>query len=102
MKTLTALIAGSLLVGGIAFANGKGSPPGGMMGGGMMGGNMGGMMNMMGHMKTMDANGDGMLSKEEFVKTHEAMYDSMPKNKDGLVDMKTMSMCPMMAGQKSR
>lgn len=97
MKTLTALIAGSLLAGGIAFANEKGSAPGGMMGGDMKG-----MMNMMSHMKTIDANGDGMLSKEEFVKTHEAMFDSMPKNKDGLVVMKDMSMCPMMAGQKGR
>lgn len=106
MKTLTALIAGSLLAGGIAFANEKGSTSDGMMGGGMMGGDMKGMMNMMNmmnmmsHMKTMDANGDGMLSKEEFVKTHEAMFDSMPTNKDGLVVMKDMSMCPMMAGQK--
>lgn len=102
MKTLTALIAGSLLAGGIAFANEKGSAPGGMMGGGMMGGDMKGMMNMMRHMQTMDANGDGMLSKEEFVKSHEAMFDSMPKNKDGLVSMKDMSMCPMMAGQQGR
>ena len=29
-----------------------------------MGGDMKGMMNMMSHMKTMDANGDGLLSKE--------------------------------------
>lgn len=103
MKTLTALIAGCLLAGGIAFAHEKGRAPGGIMGGGMgsgmMGGDMKGMMNMMSHMTTMDANGDGMLSKEEFLKTHEAMFDSMTKNKDDLVVMKDMSMCPMMAGQ---
>lgn len=51
---------------------------------------MRGMMGMMRSMQTMDANGDGMVSKEEFVKSHETMFDAMPKNKDGLVDMKDM------------
>ncbi|EGF32135.1 hypothetical protein IMCC9480_2874 [Oxalobacteraceae bacterium IMCC9480] len=41
-------------------------------------------------MKEMDANGDGMISKEEFMKHHEKMFDAMPKNKDGMVDMKAM------------
>ena len=41
-------------------------------------------------MKDMDANGDGMISKEEFMKFHEKMFDAMPKNKDGLVDLKAM------------
>ena len=36
------------------------------------------------------------------MKTHEAMFDSMPKNKNGLVVMKDMSMCPMVAGQHGR
>ncbi len=102
MKTLTALIAASLLAGGVAFANERGAAPGGMMGGGMMGGGMGSMMNMMRHMQTMDADGDGMVSKEEFAKTHKAMFDSMPKNKEGLVDMKDMSNCPMMASKQGR
>ena len=39
----------------------------------------------------MDTNSDGMISKDEFMKYHEAMYDGMQKNKDGMVDMKTMS-----------
>ena len=41
-------------------------------------------------MKEMDANSDGMISKEEFMKHHEKMFDAMPKNKDGLVDLKSM------------
>jgi hypothetical protein len=45
-------------------------------------------------MKMMDANGDGMISKEEFMKHHEMMYDKMKKNKDGMVDMKDMGMMP--------
>lgn len=41
-------------------------------------------------MKEMDANGDGMISKDEFMKYHEKMFDALPKNKDGLVDLKAM------------
>ena len=40
-------------------------------------------------MKSMDSNGDGMISKEEFMKYHEAKFDSM-KNSAGMLDMKTM------------
>ncbi len=43
-------------------------------------------------MKDMDTNHDGMVSKEEFMTYHEAMYDHMTKNKEGMVDMKTMQM----------
>ncbi len=43
-------------------------------------------------MKGMDANGDGMISKEEFMKFHEAKFDEMPKNKDGMVMVKDMEM----------
>ncbi len=43
-------------------------------------------------MKSMDANGDGMISKDEFMKFHEAKFDKMPKNKDGMVMMKDMEM----------
>ena len=50
-------------------------------------------------MKTMDRNGDGMVSKDEFMKHHEAMYDKMKKNKDGMVDMKDMGMM-MQSGMK--
>jgi hypothetical protein len=43
--------------------------------------------------KKMDANGDGMISKSEFMKYHEAMWSKMKKNKNGMVnanDMATM------------
>ena len=43
-------------------------------------------------MEAMDTNKDGMISKEEFMTFHEAMYDAMKKNKDGMVDMKDMRM----------
>ena len=43
-------------------------------------------------MKAMDANGDGMISKSEFMKYHEAMWAKMKKNKNGMVDMKDMGM----------
>ena len=49
-------------------------------------------------MKMMDMNNDGMLSRDEFMKHHEAMYDKMKKNKDGMVDMKDMGM--MQSGMK--
>ena len=49
-------------------------------------------------MKSMDADGDGRISKDEFMKFHEAMFDKM-KGKDGTVAMKDMPMdCPMMKG----
>lgn len=44
------------------------------------------------HMKMMDSNGDGAISKEEFMKHHEMMYDKMKKNERGAVDLKDMSM----------
>ena len=43
-------------------------------------------------MKMVDANGDGMISKDEFMKHHEMMYEKMKKNKSGMVDMKDMPM----------
>lgn len=46
--------------------------------------------------KMMDANGDGMVSKEEFMKHHEAAFDKMKKNSSGTVDMKDME--PMTGG----
>src|SRR2546427_1938032 len=45
---------------------------------------------MMMQLKKMDANGDGVISKEEFMKYQEARYDAMKKNKDGMVDMAEM------------
>jgi aminopeptidase C len=43
-------------------------------------------------MKMMDTNKDGMISKDEFTKHHEAMWEKMKKNKNGMVDMKDMNM----------
>ncbi|MEJ7808240.1 MAG: hypothetical protein WKG03_20260 [Telluria sp.] len=43
-----------------------------------------------GGMKMMDANKDGMISKDEFMKHHEMMWDKMKKNSAGTVDMKDM------------
>ncbi len=47
-------------------------------------------MDMKMDMKSMDTNGDGMISKEEFMKFHEMMFDKMKKNKSGMVDIKDM------------
>ena len=41
-------------------------------------------------MKMMDSNNDGMISKEEFMKHHESMYDKMKKGSNGMVSMKDM------------
>lgn len=40
-------------------------------------------------MQGMDANGDGKITKEEFMRHHEAMFDQM-KNQEGVIDMKDM------------
>ena len=42
-------------------------------------------------MKAMDANHDGMISKAEFMKYHEAMWSKM-KKKNGMVDVNDMGM----------
>jgi len=55
-----------------------------------------GMM-MMGGMSKMDANNDGVISREEFMKSHEMMFDHM-KNKDGVIEAKKMESCSMMSG----
>lgn len=64
---------------------------------GMM--NHGAMKDGMG-MKMMDANNDGMISKEEFMKHHEAMFDKMKKDSNGMVSMKDMPM--MMDGMMKK
>ena len=43
-------------------------------------------------MKAMDTNKDGMVSKDEYMKYHEAMWMKMKKGKDGMVDMKDVGM----------
>lgn len=42
-------------------------------------------------MATMDTNGDGMLSKDEFMKGHEVMFDRM-KGPNGMISLKDMPM----------
>jgi hypothetical protein len=37
-------------------------------------------------MKAMDADGNGEISREEFVQAHEKMFDSMDENGDGTLD----------------
>ena len=62
----------------------------GMMKQGSMNGGMA-MKDGMG-MKMMDTNGDGMISKDEFIKHHEMMYDKMKKSSNGMVSVKDMQM----------
>ena len=42
--------------------------------------------------KTMDTNSDGMISRDEFMKHHEAMYDKMKKGSNGMVSVMDMQM----------
>ena len=51
-------------------------------------------------MKMMDANGDGMISREEFTKHHDSMYDKMKKDSNGMVSMKDMQMMQEMMMKK--
>jgi len=37
-------------------------------------------------MSRMDANGDGNVTKEEFMKGHEAMFEKIDQNGDGVID----------------
>jgi hypothetical protein len=51
---------------------------------------------------SMDANNDGMVSKDEYMNYYQSQWDKMPKNKDGMVMMKDMNMMhhdKMMSGQ---
>ena len=41
-------------------------------------------------MRAMDTNGDGMISRDEYMSYHQKMWDSMKKNANGMVDMKDM------------
>ena len=89
----TSLITGALLcVSSAAFAaSHTAAPPAPMAEDGakpMMNMDKGGKHAAM--MAKMDANADGFISKEEFLKYHEKMFDSMPKNKDGMIDLKAM------------
>jgi uncharacterized low-complexity protein len=41
----------------------------------------------------MDANKDGKISKDEFIKAHEAMFDAKDTNKDGFIDQTERGNC---------
>ncbi|MEO6747924.1 MAG: hypothetical protein ABIN08_25900 [Caldimonas sp.] len=43
-------------------------------------------------MAMMDSNHDSMISKQEFMKHHEAMWEKMKKNSKGMVAVKDMEM----------
>ena len=42
------------------------------------------------HMVAVDANKDGKISKDEFMKHHEQMFDKKDINKDGFIDKEEM------------
>ncbi|MGB8327093.1 MAG: hypothetical protein WCE48_05895 [Steroidobacteraceae bacterium] len=87
-KLCTILLATAAIgVGAVAFAAdpAKAPAPGTKCGPGMEGG-MDHPMGMRMHLKEMDTNGDGVVSREEFLKGHEAMFDRM-KNKDGVISL---------------
>ena len=75
-KVFSGLIAGACLSASVAAFAAEDMKPGMMM------------MDM----SKMDANADGMISKDEFMKHQESMFNSMKKNKDGMVMMKDMQM----------
>jgi uncharacterized low-complexity protein len=54
-------------------------------------------------MAMMDENKDGKVSKEEFIKAHEAMFDKLDTNKDGVLDKAEMAKMPqgMCGGAKA-
>jgi Ca2+-binding EF-hand superfamily protein len=45
-------------------------------------------------LKMMDTNGDGLISKSEYMKHHERMWGVFKKNKDGQVTMEDMKRAP--------
>jgi hypothetical protein len=53
------------------------------------------MMNhghMMTTMQAMDTNGDGKISKAEYMAYYEKMWTTMKKDENGMVDLKSMGM----------
>lgn len=87
MKKLIFAMASTMLLGTGCTAMGSRDMSSGQHMEGMKSehGMMGGMM-----MK-MDTNGDGMLSKEEFMKGHETMFDRM-KGPNSMISLKDMPM----------
>ncbi len=49
-------------------------------------------MSMSSMATSMDTNGDGKISKEEFMAYHQKMWDSLKKDASGMVDTKAMMM----------
>ena len=94
MKNLISISAAALL-----FAGLSGCAQDGMM---MRHGSMqaGGGMKAGMDMKMMDTDNDGMISKQEFIKHHESMYDKMKKGSNGMVSLKDMQMMHDMMMQK--
>ena len=87
-KLLSVGIAAMVLLAGVS-----GCAQDGMMKRGDMKGNMA-MKDGMGMqmVKMMDANNDGMISRDEFMKHHDSMYDKMKKGSNGMVSMMDMQM----------
>ena len=88
MKKLLSIGIAAIVLAGVA-----GCAQDSMMKRDSMQGNMG-MKEGMGMQMTkmMDTNGDGMISRDEFMKHHEAMYDKMKKGSNGLVSVMDMQM----------
>ena len=86
MKNLISLSAAALLFAGLSGCaqDGMMMKQGSMQAGGGMKGGM--------DMKMMDSDNDGMISKQEFMKHHESMYDKMKKSSNGMVSMQDMQM----------
>ena len=92
-----------MAVGSRPMMQGGSMMQGGMCGMGSQGGGMSrtqGMCPMAKRMQTMDLNKDGVVSREEYLTAHGAMFDSMKKNQQGQVAMADFGMCPMMSGAR--
>ena len=83
MTKLISTSVAALLIAGLSGCAQDGMMKQGPMHGGM---EMKGGMDM----KMMDVNNDAMISREEFMKHHESMYDKMKKGSNGMVSMKDM------------
>ncbi|SMP81074.1 hypothetical protein [Noviherbaspirillum suwonense] len=89
-QTRVLILASAIILAGCASVGAQPAAEDGMRMDGMMGGSHG--------MMKMDSNSDGKITKEEFMKSHEAMFDMM-KGKDGTIDAAGMGKrCNMMHG----
>ena len=93
MRKLTSIGCAALIFAGLSGCAQDGMMRHGSMQGGA--GMKGGM-----DMKMMDTDNDGMISKQEFMKHHESMYDKMKKGSNGMVSLKDMQMMHDMMMQK--